>query len=308
MTSLRSFVALAYLLTWVFLGPFFYLYNVVLHREIPWWLWLMVPFAFVGGYGPSVAALVITYRAEGRRGVRRLLALLAVWRVPFHWYAITLLMPPLLTALSILIVDSGLDTLRQFDPVSVLRGLALIYALALPFGPLGEELGWRGFALPRLLERFRPWLASVIVGCLWTFWHGPMMLFMPGASLPSFMELSVFSVAIYLVQDISQSAFMTLLFLRTRGSVLLAVLAHLAFNTATAVVFAGLPRLSADQVRDIYIMNVAVLSVVGVASLLLAGRSELVRRRPSPAPTLTGGEPSVSGNSALNPPPTAGEL
>ena len=267
MSALKSFVVLAYLITWVLLAPFFYVFNIVLHRELQWWLWFMVPFAFVGGCGPSVAALIVAYQTEGRPGVRRLLGRLVLWRVHVFWYVAALLVPPLATALSVLIADRGFSTLRHFDPVAVLAALPLAYALALPFGPFGEELGWRGFALPRLLERFNPSLASIILGCLWTFWHVPMMLFMPGAALPDFMELSARSVAIYLAQITAITAFMTFLFLRTRGSVLLAVLAHLAFNTAESVLFAGLPELPSGHVRNIYLVNVAVLGGIGVASL-----------------------------------------
>lgn len=272
MNSLRAFFALAYLLTWVLLAPFFYLISSVLHEPFPWWFWVLVPFAFIGGSGPSVAALIITARTQGREGLRRLLASLGSWRVPILWYLFALGLPPAATALSVLIVDGGLGTLRHFDPGAALRGLPLAYALALPFGPLGEELGWRGYALPRLLDRFDVWRATLLLGLLWTFWHVPMMLFRPGASIPAFLELSPSSVAVYLGQVTSGAALLTLLFLRTRGSVLLAVLCHLGLNTAESVVFNGLPDLPEVQVREIYFVNVAVLGCIGLGCLALATR------------------------------------
>jgi len=269
---LRVFFALAYLLTWVLLAPFFYLTSSVVHQPFPWWLWVLVPFAFIGGSGPSVAALLVTSWTQGREGVRRLLASLGAWRVPVRWYLFALGVPPAATAVSVLIADGGLQTLRHFDVGASLRGLPLAYALALPFGPLGEELGWRGYALPRLLDRFDVWRATLVLGVLWTFWHIPMMLFRPGASIPAFLEVSPETVAIYLGQIVSGTAMMTLLFLGTRGSVLLAVLCHLGLNTAESVVFNGLPHLSAVQVRQIYFVNVALLGGVGLSSLVLAAR------------------------------------
>lgn len=273
MTSLRSFTVLAYALTWLLLGPWFYLYTVAFHGEPPRWLWFLAPIAFIGGWGPSVAALVVSARTGGRSDVRRLLASLVAWRVPARWYLLVFLLPPLATAVAAAIVDRGLVTLRQFDVGAALVNLPLAYGLALPFGPLGEELGWRGFALPRLLTRFGPWTASLILGAMWTFWHGPMMLWMPGAAMPSFMALSVASVLIYLVQLTAETAVMTLVFLRTHGSILLAVLAHMTFNTAEAVVFGGLPRLPVEHVRAVYLVNVAVLALAAIACLLWLNRS-----------------------------------
>ena len=162
---------------------------------------------------------------------------------------------------------------REFAFGSVLRNVPVAYALALPFGPLGEELGWRGYALPRLLGPFGPLGATLIIGVMWTFWHVPMMLWMPGASIPDFMGLTTFSVAVYLGHITAMSAVMTIIYLRTGGSVLMAVLAHLAFNTARSVVFAGLPPFSLERTRQIYLVEVAVLGLVGFACLLRASRA-----------------------------------
>jgi uncharacterized protein len=194
------------------------------------------------------------------------------WRVPVRWYVVALLVPPLATACSLVVVDHGLQTLRHFSPAAMLVAAPAIYALALPFGPLGEELGWRGTALPLLITRFPAWQASLILGVLWTFWHVPQMLLLPGASIPSFMPLSATSVALYLVQMSGITALITLVFLRSNGSILLAILTHLAFNTAENVLFAGLPALSTDHVRNVYVVNVWILAAIGCACLVALGR------------------------------------
>ena len=271
-SDLRAFFSLAYLLTWALLAPWFYLYSVVLNHSIPWWLWLLAPFAYLGGAAPSIAGLVITAGTEGRDAVRRLVRSLVNGRLPFRWYLFTLVLPLAVTAASIGLVDHDPATWRQFAFGSVLLNIPLAYALALPFGPLGEELGWRGYALPRLLARFGPVAATLIIGVMWTFWHVPMMIWMPGASIPDFMGLTTFSVALYLGQLTAISAVMTLIFLRTGGSVLMAVLAHLAFNTAGSIVFAGLLPFSPERIRQIYLVKVAMLGLVGFACLLWASR------------------------------------
>jgi len=262
--SLGPFVVLAYALTWVFLGPFFYVLNIKYDGHMQPWMWAWVPFALVGGWGPTLAALIVTARAEGRPGVRRLLRSVANWRVSVRWYLLVLAFPPVVTAVSVLVMDRGLETLRNFDPGAALAAIPVAYLLALPFGPLGEELGWRGFALPRLLPRYGAALASLVLGVIWTFWHIPMMLWSPGASIPSFMGLSAFAVGVYLVQTISETVLMTWLFVRTNGSVLLAILAHLTFNTAEAVVYGGLPEPAIEQERAVYLVNVALLAVIAL--------------------------------------------
>ena len=272
MSHLRAFFGLAYFLTWALLAPWFYLFSVVLNHTIPWWLWLLAPVAYLGGVAPSVAGLVVTARTEGRSAVRRLVRSLVNGRLPVRWYLFTLLLPPAVTALSIGLVDYDPVIWRAFAFGSVLRNVPVAYALALPFGPLGEELGWRGYALPRLLDRFGPLGATLIIGVMWTFWHVPMMLWMPGASIPDFMGLTPFSVAVYLGHITAISAVMTMIYLRTGGSVLMAVLAHLAFNTAGSIVFAGLPPFSLERTRQIYLVEVAVLGLVGFACLLWASR------------------------------------
>jgi len=268
-STLLAFVGLAYALTWILLAPWFYAFNVVYHEEIPGWMWAFAPLAFIGGWGPSVAGLIVSLRTGGRDAVRLLARSLLAWRQPWRWYLMTFALPPLLTAAALLIVDRGTVTLRQFDGGAAAANLPLAYALALPFGPMGEELGWRGVALPRLLSSFGPVKASLLLGGIWTFWHVPMMLWSPGASLPSFMGLSVASVVIYLIQLTAETALMTLLFLRTNGSVFMAILAHLTLNTSEAVLFGGLPPQPAEHLHRIYIVNVALLAGLGVISLAM---------------------------------------
>ena len=265
--SLRSFVVLAYAITWVLLAPWFYVFNVVYQEKIPAWMWIFAPLAFVGGWGPTVAALIVSARTGRRHAVRQLVGTLGQWRIPWPWYLTTLILPPLATAVSLLVVDRGATILRQFDLGAALANLPIAYALALPFGPLGEELGWRGFALPRMMPRFGPVKASLLLGIIWTFWHVPMMLWSPGASIPAFMGLTFTSVAIYLIQITSITILMTCLFLSTNGSVLLAILAHMTFNTSESVLFGGLPRLAPETVRAVYVTNVGVLAVLGLVGL-----------------------------------------
>lgn len=188
-SSMGLFIISAYALTWVLLGPWFYVFNVKYDGELQPWMLAWVPFAFFGGWGPTLAAVITVALTQGRSAVRQLIRSVTVWRVPLRWYVLVTVFPPAVTALSLLVVDRGLGTLRDFDVGAAITATPLVYLVALPFGPLGEELGWRGFALPRLLSRYGPVIASLVLGVLWTFWHVPMMLWSTGASIPSFMGL-----------------------------------------------------------------------------------------------------------------------
>ena len=119
-----------------------------------------------------------------------------------------------------------------------------------------------------------------------------MMLWMPGASVPSFMGLSAMSVLIYLVQTTAATAIMTFLYLRTNGSVLIAVLAHLAFNTAESVVSGGLPDAPVEQLRAVYLVNVGVLAVLGLVCMAVPSSTTrgLGRRSPQPRPPSGGAQ------------------
>jgi membrane protease YdiL (CAAX protease family) len=266
-SRLRSYVLLAYGISWTLLAPWLYVYNVRFQGNPPHWLWWLAPLAFVGGSAPSIAGLIVAARSADTGAVRGLVRSMLAWRVPARWYLVALLTPPLATALSLLLADGGIRTLGRFSPGAALVTLPATYALALPFGPLGEELGWRGTALPLLLQRTAAWKASLIVGGLWTFWHIPQMLWLPGASIPSFMPVNPASILLYLVPIASISALITLIFVRTFGSILLAIIGHMAFNTAENVVYAGLPSMSADHQRAVYLVNVWVLAAIGAVCL-----------------------------------------
>jgi membrane protease YdiL (CAAX protease family) len=259
--DLPKFVGLSYVMTWIFTIPFVVLWRTSLHQTFPWWVVIFLP----GAYGPSIAALILTWRRGGRPAVTALLRSLLRWRLPIALYAAVLLAPMVMTALATLL--SGYHV--TWSQVALVRGLGAIpvaFAVALPFGPLPEELGWRGYALPRLLREHRVFVASVILGVIWTFWHTPMFWF-PGAAIPSVFELSVGSIMLYLVQMIAETCLFTITYLLSGGSVLLAVLQHLAFNTSENILFSLIPEPSPELKQQIYLLNTLVMWVVALVAL-----------------------------------------
>lgn len=261
-----SYFLLAYAISWTFFVPFVYVWRVVLGGQFEWWLIVFLP----GAYGPTIAAIVMAGVIGGKQGVKRLLATLLIWRVRWEWYLFAGFVPVAMLGLAALL-SSYVGTAAAFEPAKMLSNVPLALLVALPFGPMGEELGWRGFALPRLRRRMGPCASTLALGVAWTFWHIPMFWF-PGAAIPSFMGLSLGSVTLYLAQITAVAGLLTILFEHTRGSVLLAILLHLTFNASENVVFAGFPDVGASQKREIFILNVVLLWVVASVGLLLSSR------------------------------------
>jgi membrane protease YdiL (CAAX protease family) len=209
------------------------------------------PLFYLAVYAPSISALLVTAYVDGNAGLRDLLSRLFRWRVGVRWYLIVFLgMPALIVASAILGAWFSGEPLRFGSEHGQLAVAAVLVSLVADPGPLGEELGWRGFALPRLLRRWNALSASVILGSIWGLWH-----------LPSFfireLPQSHLSIPAFLVGTVALSVLMSWVYRSTHESILLAVLIHWIFNADY------LPRGSFPVMA--VVLTVAALVVVGVS-------------------------------------------
>ncbi len=260
--ELLKFFGLAYGITWMFLTPFVLLWHTSFNQTFPLWALVFLP----GAYGPSLAAVILAGRRGGKSEVKALLRRLLQWRAPLVWYAFAFLVPAAVVALAVGLSSFRSIALGGFQPWQGISIAPLALIAALPFGPLGEELGWRGYAQPRLLDVGGLLKSSLILGVAWTFWHTPMFWF-PGAAIPSFLEPSVFSVSLYLAQITAEACLLTFLYVATGGNVLLAVLFHLSFNTAETIVYRMMPDLGPGQELELYVIGIAVNWLLAVCLL-----------------------------------------
>jgi uncharacterized protein len=219
------FVLIAYAGTWVVWLPFLLSADGfgLLSFSSP------LPLIVTGGLGtftgPTLAAFVMTGITEGRAGVRRLLRKIELWRVGLGWYLFALLGLPVILALGTLVVPGNLASFEPMDPLALLLAYLpfFVYPALLIGGPLGEEPGWRGFALPRLQQRQGPLVGSLILGVIWTFWHVvPVWL----ASWTAAGMLNIYNLVLYLIFICSWTIVMTWVFNNTKGSLLMAILVH----------------------------------------------------------------------------------
>ncbi len=189
----------------------------------------------LGTFAPSLVALWLTARTEGDSGVRALLGGVLKWQVPARWYLFALAYIPAIKLTAALIHRLATGAWPRFgdDPWYFILGAI---AVSTPF-QAGEEIGWRGYALPRLAARFGLARASILLGLIWGFWHLP-QFFIPEA------DTYGQSLVVYVLQVTALSVAMAWLYARTNGSLLLVMLLHAAVNNAKDIVPSALPGAS----------------------------------------------------------------
>jgi uncharacterized protein len=261
-----TFVLIAFAFTWFF-----------------WWLAVLearglisslpVPALFLGAFGPMVAAVVITAQESGRAGLRSLLDRVVRWRVAPFWYGVALLGPIVLTlgAMALHVILGG----QPPDLLAMIRALPTVLALSvymlIQVG-IGEEIGWRGYALPKLQSGYSALVSSVILGVIWALWHLP-VFFNPATSYSNtpFWVFLVFLLPFPIVY--------TWIFNSTGGSVLMAMILHAVTNASIGPLWRATPEYStAVSNTNVYLLQAVLLWVAAIVLVLVYGASNLSRK------------------------------
>jgi len=186
--------------------------------------------------GPALAAFLITTLDSGRPGVRLLLRRIVLWRVGIQWYLVALF-----AFLSIWLVAYSL--IYRGEPlINLIQNWSLLISVFLPsviFGifipSLGEEPGWRGFALPRLQAGYGPLIGTAILGLLHGLWHLPVFFTQLGGPFTTTGFLT------FVLTAIAGTYIYTWVFNHTRTSVLIAILMHASSNAANPLMTQLIP-------------------------------------------------------------------
>jgi uncharacterized protein len=173
--------------------------------------------------GPLVAALVVAGLASGWPGIRELLGRIVRVRFGLQWYAMIFGLPVALCAAAVAIM-AGLGYPVSLPAATAWRELPDRFIFIFLFIGLGEEPGWRGFALPRLQRKQTPFMASLILAPIWALWHLPLM----GNEFPAPV------IPAFLISLLGGTLIQTWIFNRTRGSVFAQMLFHATVNTVGA--------------------------------------------------------------------------
>jgi membrane protease YdiL (CAAX protease family) len=183
--------------------------------------------------GPTLAALATLSALEGDAGRRRLLARVRMWRVARRWYLFALVAIPGVCLLTTLALPGAFVGLGGQSAVKLVIEFLAIVLVGFLSGPLFEEPGWRGFALPRLQSQMGPVRGTLLLGVLWAAWHLPQYLVPEWANENG--GLTPTLVVTFLLFVVAIAPIMTWLYNSTKGSLLLVMLAHSAINAALVV-------------------------------------------------------------------------
>jgi membrane protease YdiL (CAAX protease family) len=229
------FLVLTLALSWfVFWGPLA-LFKIptisfVSDDKGPWWA---IALYIVGGFVPSLLGIFLTLKKEGVSGLRKLGQHIIQFRFSWRWYMFTFLI--------VIAGTAGQLTINRilgntFNGTLFLTQLGSFLPLLI-LGPLSEEIGWRGYALPRLQTRWNALTSSLIVGLVWALWHLP--LFMMVGTLQH--ELGDPFIS-FLIKITASSILYTWLYNNTKHSLWSAILLHWLYTYASLVVSSGITR------------------------------------------------------------------
>lgn len=217
------------------------------------------PDAYMAGappavFSPAIAAVIAARREGGWPAVRAMLRGLRAWRVSPIWFVLALTLPAIVYAAGRAVYGlvPGAEAVPWIFLPERPEHIAALFLI-----PIGEEIGWRGYALPRLLARHGAYRATAYLGVLWALWHVPMFISAGDAPLVVLVELAFIAIG---------SAVFTWFYRRTSGSLLLAVLLHVGVHLDSPT------RALPASATPLYILTAAYL-VLAIALPMLDRRA-----------------------------------
>src|SRR5215211_3761518 len=255
-----TFFVLTYVITWAIESPLVFLTDSVTATQ-------GLVLVILASNVPSAVAIVLTAVVLGRGALRKLLGRLLIWRVSPFWYLVVFLGPVALTGGVVL-----LNALMGGPALSLgmtLVGAAIFFAISVvPGSALGEEIGWRGYVLPRLQSRMSALSASLLIAPIWALWHLPLWLTGEPGRTPTLYTG-------FLVSAFALSIISTWVYNSTGGSLLMVVLAHATVNLPLTLVRDDLGAQATVPV----LLYFGLLIVAAIVVVIVTGPKHLSRKR-----------------------------
>ena len=244
----------------------------VLAYLLSWALWPLVILNPTSSplvpFGPLIAAVIVALLAGGRHELWALLRQLGRWRVYLLWYVIALLGPFVLAGLTAALAVAAGAPVRGTGDYTNWRAITFFFLSTVIIVGLFEEVGWRGFALPRLQLRLNAIWAALVLGVLWALWHLPELISDPTGQRPPVQ---------FLLWALALSVIFSWLYNSTNGSLPIVIICHAAIDTAGRFM---LPEFVGDGYQLVWWFMVALYVLVAVIVILVAGPKRLVTHIP----------------------------
>ncbi len=196
----------------------------------PWTIWIVT---ILGSWMPSLSAAIVVRATQGPEAVADLFVRLVRFKLPARWYLASLI-PLGVVALAVLGYRLSGGAPEGSTPLTFSTWFYLL-VINLLTGPTGEEPGWRGFALPRLLERYSPLKAGLVLGLMWSFWH--LMLWLVASGYTGITLLAY--ILAFTVTIVALNLLMVWIYRYVPDSLVPMVIAHFAFNFGVGLIFPG---------------------------------------------------------------------
>ena len=241
---------------------FSWLYWFAVLASARHWIGARVPLTPLGAFGPAIAAIVSAAAFGGRAELAQLFRRFR-WRgATGNGLAIALGTWPLLV--SVALAAAGVSGVALGVQPGLTIGLVLlVFIEVFVLTALGEEVGWRGYALPLLLARRHPFAASIIVGSVWAIWHLP-LFWIPGTAQAG-IPFVYFALSI-----LAASLVYTAVFRLTQPSIIPVLLLHSSQDASLSIAQIGWPQATAGRVFWFTYFGLVLLA--GVAAVFVPRR------------------------------------
>jgi len=243
---LRWYFVLTFAITWGLAGIYF-AGNALFDRFLGE-MSVTNPFFILAVWGPNIAGIILTGVNGGWRGILRLLKKFIPVRANIAWYLFALFLFPLTGIL----LNAVTRTPVKITALQSGEILTMAFAILIS-GPLGEELGWRGFALPRLLKSYSATVAGLILGLIWGIWHLPSFF---ASGLPQ----GSIQIPLFLVAALAISVIVTWIFVNTKGNIFISFLVHYTLNFTYTLIGTDFTWMMVFQI----LVAVALIAVYGL--------------------------------------------
>ena len=238
------FMGIGALISFIFQIEIFSVTNLDITALI---LWVLMVFS------PTYSAFLLTGINYGKDGLKELFSGYFKFKVSWKWWlgALVLVLVPFLICFIIALVSGGYALPGEFSIPLLL--VTMVYTFF--SGPIAEEAGWRGFAVPRMFKRQSATTATLLQGVIWIFWHVPLIIVPNSSQSTAFWP--VYAILILLINII-----LNWLYINSKGSLAVTILAHFSFNFSSVLILSLLSLVP-------YMIFSIVGSILGVLYLLL---------------------------------------